>query len=290
MRRNLLPSPPGGAILPRMLHRPSVRALSALLLLVPCLLWGACAAGAQSALEPVVMVFGAGYPPFYNHSEPDGRDNIREGMFVDFLAAFGRAHPEFPIRRVVLPRARLDDWLASGRAHAFSLNNPDFVPRSDREHIVFSHTLWRTSDHVLVRAGEEFPYSRPEDLTGRRMALVYGNGYGPLDPLLEAGDIAADRPYTAEAMYRMLARGRADAAVGNRHTHAFTLHAAGLPEDALALLDPPLMEFDLAVAVRKDRRDFLAALNAFIDASRASGLLDTIEREWMQDGGRGSAE
>ncbi|WP_147822438.1 substrate-binding periplasmic protein [Salidesulfovibrio onnuriiensis] len=235
-----------------------------------------------AAAREIVMVFGAGYPPFYMDGKTDGTDNnLESGMFIDFLQKFEREHPQYSIRKIRLPRARMDQWMCEGRAHAFSLNSSLFVSPGHGDRYVFSEVIWRTGDHLAVRARSKLKYSRPEDLAGTRLGVVFGNGYGPLDPLIASGHIRAQKVYRQSLLALMLEDGRIDAYPANRHVDPYLWKQEGFAPGTFRLLDKPLYEFDLGVQVCKGSEDFLNDLNAFIRKSRKNGFLEALAEVYI---------
>ncbi|WP_157054832.1 hypothetical protein [Salidesulfovibrio brasiliensis] len=76
----------------------------------------------EALASEYVMVFGGRYPPFYWMGKADGTEKSGRGMFIDFLDRFEANNPDTTIQKVCLPRKRMDEWLAMGKADAFSLN------------------------------------------------------------------------------------------------------------------------------------------------------------------------
>lgn len=239
-----------------------------------------CPAPAPAA-EEIVMVFGAGYPPFYPEGKPNGTDDTLDtGMFIDFLRAFEEAHPGYEIKKVRLPRMRMDEWMAEGRADAFSLNSPLFV-RDNPDNYVFSAPIWTTGDHMAVPKGSDLRFSTLEDLAGKRVGIVFGNGYGPLDRLIAEEVIQPVAVYRLRQLHRMLLDGRVDTYPANRHVDPFIWKQSGVKPGTIKLLEPPLYEFGLAVQVRAGKEDFLNDLNVFIKKAKKNGLLKRITAKYI---------
>lgn len=239
-------------------------------------------AAPSAAAERIVMVFGPGYPPFYCMGDVDRPQALpMTGAFIDFLTAFERAHPEFIIEKRRLPRVRMDDALRNGEAQAFSLNSPLFVAEKDKELLRFSEPIWRTGDHLYVLQDSALESADIEGLHGKRIGVLHGNGYGPLDRPFARGEIIPNPVYRHELLLDMLAARRIDAYVGNRHTEPHLWGAAGQDTSRYRQLDPPLYEFDLCVVVRKENQDFLEALNRFITSARHNGFLDRLNSRYF---------
>ncbi|THB81463.1 MAG: hypothetical protein D3926_01875 [Desulfobacteraceae bacterium] len=225
--------------------------------------------GAVSA-EEIVMVFGGGYPPFYT---PD----LNTGMYIDFLKRFEERHPAFSIQKVQLPRVRMDAWMKTGKAHAFSLNSIMFIPEPLRDNFCFSDPIWETTDHVIMRKGDTFCFQNPEDLFGRQVGVILGNGYGQYDPLMASGKITAFRVASTPQLYQMLLTRRIDACFGNIHADPPTMEANHFALDRFVFSRHPLLSFELVCQIQNTHAHFQKTLNRFIQTSRATGYLKALE-------------
>lgn len=231
--------------------------------------------------ESVVMVFGRGYPPFYSLGHHDGNEqDTMHGAFIDFLSAFEREYG-YSIRKIRLPRLRMNEWIRDGRADAFSLNSPLFTPEEDKAVLQFTQPIWRSGDHLVVLASSPIRRADLESLGGKRLGLVYGNGYGPLEPMLESGAVKQQRVYRAEQLPALLLGGRVAGYVGNRHVAPWIWEIQGFRPKQFRVIEPPLYEFDLAIGVRKEQGQLLRDLNEFIGRSRENGLLDSINQRYF---------
>lgn len=237
----------------------------------------------QASANEYIMVFGGRYPPFYWMGKVDGSEKTGRGMFIDFLDAFEEEHPDMHIRRICLPRKRMDEWLIDGRADAFSLNAEMFVSPEHKKHMVFTEPLWRSGDHLMVPVDSDIQDSSLESIKGKLIGLIHGNKYGHLDKAAEDGLIKTSRAVSMRMLLEMLDRGRLDAVVINRHTVHHYVSLLDFAETDYRLVNPPLFEFDLAVAVHRDHQELLQSLNDFIRQSRADGLLERLERKWFSE-------
>ncbi|BBD06889.1 uncharacterized protein DFE_0163 [Desulfovibrio ferrophilus] len=234
------------------------------------------------AAENIVMLFSGGYPPYYDFPSADDTNSNKPGFFTEFLAAFKRAHPEFSIIKTRLPRKRIDHWMREGRAQAFSLNSELFIKEEDRHLFEFSIPLCRSCDHLATRADAQFHYSGPDSLKGHLLGIVHGNGYGPLDPLIESGQIATAAPQGEQRLVKMLMLGHVNLAILNRETGRTAMERQGVAPGDIKFLDPPIYCFDLAVQVRKEHQAFLQSLNAFIKTSQTNGFMEYLRAKWLR--------
>ncbi|MGE4291193.1 MAG: substrate-binding periplasmic protein [Desulfovibrio sp.] len=239
-------------------------------------------ATAEDSGQELRMIFtSSGYMPFYSDTAgATALDYDGAGMLVDLLRIFENAHPEYEFRHLRLPRSRANAWFRQGQADIYVLQS-DFFAGIAAEHYAFSIPLWHTADLVYTLQGSTLRYSCPDDLCGVPTGIICGYGYGPLDPLLRAGDIPSTCVGTDRQLYRLLLDGRVQAIVANRHVLSYSMYRYGLNPLRVRAAGPPVYEFDLSVMVRKDRPEILDALNAFIRESRESGLMDDIARRWL---------
>ncbi|WP_460139156.1 substrate-binding periplasmic protein [Salidesulfovibrio brasiliensis] len=235
----------------------------------------------EALASEYVMVFGGRYPPFYWMGKADGTEKSGRGMFIDFLDRFEANNPDTTIQKVCLPRKRMDEWLAMGKADAFSLNAEIFVTSENRRHMEFTTPLWRSGDHLMVPANSVIRDSSITSIRGKRIGLIHGNAYPSLDAAAEKGTIKTARAVSMRMLMEMLDRGRLDAVVVNRHTVHHYLSLLEFKASDYKILDPPLYEFDLSVAVHKNQPELLKMLNKFIEQSHNDGFLQQLEARWF---------
>lgn len=84
-----------------------------------------------------------------------------------------------------VPRKRLEMALNDGTAHVYMKGNPKWVADSTR--FLWSRSLFREEDILLLRKGSEKQIESPKDLKGLRMGTILGYHYSALDSLFEAG-------------------------------------------------------------------------------------------------------
>lgn len=228
----------------------------------------------------LVMVFGSSYEPFY-HTNSQTNGAVVTGMFADLLDAFEDEHPSFSIRRVFLPRVRMDRWMETGRAQLFALSSPFFLPHGRRDDFIYTQAIWTTGDHVVVTPESDIEDPRPEALVGKRLGVIRGNGYGPFDDYFEKGLIKDERANSMHHLYRMLQRGRVDAIIDNRHVGPYNLIKNGYDLDRFVFLTPAVYEFDLMTEARPEAADFIAAFDAFIGRAKENGLLEELWRRYV---------
>jgi ABC-type amino acid transport substrate-binding protein len=230
--------------------------------------------------EELTIVW-ADYPPFAKGVRSDGKTQVKEGMLVDFLKAFSRQHPQYAFNNICVPRKRMDAMMLSGQAQAFFLNNPLFV-RTHQEAFLWSDPIWRTEDKIVMLREKAFPFERPEDLYGKTIGRLFGNGYGEYDRLFEEGRIKAADAKTPKALFQMALVGRIDGFIGNAHTVPFQMKRAKLDPSRFVFSSKPILAFDLRMQIGRDHPEFRAQLNQFIAQSKRNGFLQRLEERYSK--------
>lgn len=225
--------------------------------------------------EQLTIVW-ADYPPFAKGVRPDGKTQVKEGMLVDFLKAFARQHPRYAFNNICVPRKRMDAMMLGGQAQAFFLNNPLFV-RVHEEEFIWSDPIWRTEDTLVTLKEKAFRFDRPEDLYGKTIGRLLGNGYGEYDPLFDEGKIQAADAKSLKALFQMTLAGRIDAFIGNRHTAPYQMIRAGLSPSRFHFSTRPVLAFDLRMQISRHCPEFRDELNRFIAQSKRNGFLQRLE-------------
>ncbi len=245
-------------------------------------IWLACSLLWVSTLsaERLTIVYGD-YPPFYMGVEPDGKTQVTQGMLIDFLKEFSRQHPEYTFNHICLPRRRMDAAMLSGEAQVFSLNNPMFV-KEDRERFLWTIPIWHTRDVVVTLKGKEFKFDKPEDLFGKTLGRLFGNGYGEYDRLFAEGRIKVEDAKTTKALAEMALAGRTDGFLGNTHATPYQLKQAGLSPARFTFSAKPIFAFDLMMQINENHPAFLEKMNAFITRSKRNGFLKRIEDNYLK--------
>ncbi|MFW6263299.1 MAG: substrate-binding periplasmic protein [Thermotogota bacterium] len=228
--------------------------------------------------KEITMLFGGGYPPFYLEGPEDGKTPVEQGMFVDFLEKFEEEYG-YTITKIRLPRKRMDLWMSSGQAQAFSLNNPMFVEDSDD--YLFSDPIWHTKDVVISLKSNQVIYQKPQDLFDVTVAKIAGNGYGDLDAYFESGQIAAYDVKSTDQMIKMLLSGRVDCIIQNIHVFPYIAKNEGIDVSQFFFNDVALFEFELMTQINQEYTQFRDDLNAFIEAYKQNGFLEGIEKEYL---------
>jgi ABC-type amino acid transport substrate-binding protein len=230
---------------------------------------------AQTPEEITVVFFYGGYPPFY-------MEGLEEGMYVDFIKTFDEQSEEFSIVLEGLSRKRIDRAIEMGDAQASSLTNPMFVGEEQAAKSLFSESIWKSGNYIVMHANNVFEYNTPEDLFGKTLGVIYGNRNAMFDPHIESGKIKALPARTNQGLYDALQTNKVDAILMNNHVFLYELKQAGIDSGQFVFSESPVFEFDLMTQIQKTHPRFQEALNAFIAQSKDNGFLDELTQKYVQ--------
>lgn len=213
--------------------------------------------------QEITMLFGHRYPPFYSVGTPKNASTLH-GIFIEFLEEFQKAYPQYKIKYKCLPRARIKKNLAAGKADALALTNRMFENEAVNSKALYSIPLWTVTDHLVVLTDSNLEYSSPEDLKGKTLAVIHGNGYGLLDEHFKNGTINKVAVYKTKQQFGMLLKGRVDGAVCNYFTFPCLANRCSYDQKKFRLSKKPLYDFTLNILLLDHHKDLHSDLNEFI--------------------------
>lgn len=228
------------------------------------------AAQEETGQAPRTLVFAGdgNYPPFH-FLGPDGRAS---GFDVELFAAVADdlgAAVEY----------RLGDWakalddLAAGRADVV----PMFISEARRHRFAFSRPFMTRYHLVFGRSDGAFVQGL-EALAGRRVAVQHAGLAWEALTAMRPRPVLIPVAVEADAV-AAVARGEADFAVAPMSIGYEALLAAGI--DEVVALSPPVLSLEYAFAVRPDRPQLAAAIDAALGRVRAAGIQDRLHLTWL---------
>lgn len=243
-----------------------------------CLAWPWAAAQQPPAATPGApeIRFGpeADYGPFVYQGDA-GR---AEGLSIDML---GLVQRQAGLRVQTLPPRPLNEWLALARQGEVDLLS-SLRPTPERAaYLLFSLPYVRVPAVLVVRAGH--PLAGGTDtvalapLHGRSVAVGAGYAVESFVRSRQPGVAWQAVPDDVVAL-RGVAEGRFEAAVVDSASASFIVRRHGIK--GLATAGPVGFEYMLSFAVRKDRPELLAAVDAGIRAIPAAERAAVVER-WL---------
>ena len=234
--------------------------------------YGGCLSAQEVHREKITILFGHRFPPFYSIITKSETHPRFKGIFIDILEKFAKSHPQYEIEYKCLPRERINKVLTEGKADCFALSDPMFLTEEIQNKYVHSVPLWKLSDHLLVRVDSDITESDIEKLCGKKLAVLHGNSYGPLDIYFSKGIIHKQAVYRTSQFFKLLIAGRVDGAICNKRTLPTLIGRTKYSRDDFRLIEKPLYEYYLHLLVKRDKRDFLDDFNAFIVKNKIPAL------------------
>lgn len=212
----------------------------------------------------IKIMFGYRFPPFYTVTSKKEPSESLCGLFIDMLDKFQEQYPEYEFEYKCMPRARIGWMLSKGKADAYALTDPMFIRSEAKSHYNVSLPMWTIGDHLLVRKDSPIVKSDLDHMTGKTIAVLHGNSFGPLDAYFSNGFINKHPVYSTKLMLELLWKGRVDAAICNKTTFPGLLKETGHSISEFRILKKPLYTFKLHLLVNRKKSTFLNDFNEFI--------------------------
>lgn len=234
------------------------------------------------AKESLIMN-GTNYAPYIiNPSTTFECDESKMGgILFDLLVQFQKQNFQYSIIYRNYPRRRVNEMLKRGEEIDLFFNSPLFTDEETKKYYNFSAVIFHTRDVVVSRKKDNFIYKSPKDLYGKRVATIRGFGYGAFDPLLKNGIIKDDRSPGNENLIQKLKYGRIDVFFGNIHVTPYYMKKMGMDMDEFRFSKKSLLEFNLLLVIRKDKKSFYKDFNKFVVKSRKNGLINRLEKKYI---------
>lgn len=211
------------------------------------------------------------YPPF-NFQDENGK---LSGFEVEFAEALAK---ELGVKAEFQP-TKWDGILAALESSRLDVViNQVTISEERKKKYDFSTPYTVSGIQVLTRKGQESQFTKPADLSGKKVGVVLGTNYEQwLKDNVPGADI---RTYDDDATRNQDIRvGRLDAILGDRLA-AFELIAK--TGDSLAVAGAPFAPQAAGIALRKGDPQLLAALDKAIAKLRADGTLQAISQKWFK--------
>ncbi|MEF7614936.1 transporter substrate-binding domain-containing protein [Aquincola sp. MAHUQ-54] len=229
---------------------------------------------AQAGAETIVVYGSDQFPPVSYLAEGKA-----EGVFPAILARLEKETGDrYDIK--LMPWARAY-WMAEQGKGAVA----NISWNSEREKFLdFSVPIYPAEVVLVVKKGQEFPFTKLSDLHGKRIGAGLGSSYrDEVDQAIASGLIKVDRDPNQLSRLNKLLAGRVDAifvGTGRPGVKAM-VESAPQPqalEEQLVVLPRPVTVDPLYLAIPKsmNKKDALARLNAAYLKLRNSGQLDDL--------------
>ncbi|MBM3214792.1 basic amino acid ABC transporter substrate-binding protein [Candidatus Poribacteria bacterium] len=231
------------------------------------LLLGACSRSDRRA-ETIRVATDASYRPFEYYDE--SRELV--GFDIDLMRALAE-RASLSVEFINQPFDGIIAGLESGKYDA-AISAMTITPER-AERVLFSDPYYDAGQVVAVRS-EDMSIHGFADLTGRRIGVQRGT-----TGALKARDVAGatlSEYDTIDLAFLALENGTVDAVINDELTSRAIAAARG----SVKLVGAPLTEERYGIALRKDREELAARLNAALATARADGTLAALDRKWIQ--------
>ncbi|WP_415713693.1 substrate-binding periplasmic protein [Maridesulfovibrio sp.] len=226
----------------------------------------------QTDTQHIKIIFGYKFPPFYTVTSKNEPSKSLRGLFIDMLENFQKQYSNYKLEYRCLPRARIGKQINNGEADAFALTSPMFTSQETKSRYNISLPMWTIEDHLLVRRDSTLTTSDLEHMTGRTIAVLHGNSYGPLDEYLSNGIIKTHPVYSTKLVLELLYNKRVDAAICNKTTLPYLLKESSHTMDDFRMLEKPLYAYKLHLLVNRKNSTFLDDFNNFLKNNPLPGV------------------
>lgn len=201
------------------------------------------------------------------------------GADIDLIVEAIKRLPGYELDLQLLPVQRAIAQARSGQLDIITAFKNDTTAL----HVLFtSHPLHTSEYRLAIRQGDEFGFSKLEDLYGRSIGIVESNiMYGALKKAITSGKIKVYRPSTYGNLLQMLRSRRIEAAIANRDILTF-YHGASGADFGIEFLPAPvteLREFHAAVVknpLNVDPLQFTQKLDKVFTSMKEDGTWDKI--------------
>ncbi|MBI9112551.1 ABC transporter substrate-binding protein [Maridesulfovibrio ferrireducens] len=229
--------------------------------------------------EKIVILFGHRFPPFYSINKSNESSQNLKGLFIDILENFTKSHPQYKLEYKCLPRGRINKVLAAENADAFALTDPMFVSKEINSKFAPSLPLWKIGDHLLVRKNSDIIDNNIEDLRGKRIAVLHGNGYGPLDEYFDKDIIHKHSVYRTSQILELVTKRRVEGAICNEMTLPKLMSRSSHSINSFRIIEKPLYEYNLHLLIKRSKTDFLEDFNIFITKNKIPTIKHTVQHK-----------
>ena len=252
------------------MHRKFLKVTIVVMLITFCL--SAISYAAPAEQEHIKILFGYKFPPFYTVTSKKSPSKSLRGIFIELLEKFTKNHPEYVIQYKCMPRARISKVLAKGEGDAFALSSPMFFNSKITGKYTSSSPLWEVGDHLLVRKDSPISDSCLNSLIGKKIAVLHGNGYGPLDEYFSSGLIKKHAVYGTAQQLMLVLKGRVDAAICNKSTLPDLIKNSKLSMDDFKIFESPLYTFKLHLLIKNSKKKFIKDFNEFVEKEQLPAI------------------
>lgn len=206
----------------------------------------------------------------------DTKTNTIQGAVVDMAQAIAKDQ-NITIEIQGMPFSTLIPSLTSGKIDIIAAALG--ITPARKEVVDFTAPVYSYGEGLVVKADDAKEYASPEDLKGAVIGVQVGTVYEA--PMRATGLFKEIKSYDSMAdAIRDVALGRITAAFGDYPIVAYQISQGVHPGVRLVKTYKPIVNVEIAMAVRKGDKQTLQTLNASLAKLKANGTIDQILAKW----------
>ena len=206
----------------------------------------------------------------------DTKTNTIQGMMVDLITAIGTENG-WAIEIQPMQFSTLVPALTTGKLDAVSAAM--LITPVRQQVIDFSAPVYTYGEGLVVPASDKRDIVDAKELAGGTVGAQVGTAY--VEPMKKLGVFADVKVYdTSPDILRDVAAGRLQGGFADFPIVAYAIGQGNYPGLRLVRSYKPMIVGSIGIAVRKERPEQLAKINASLERMRADGRLQAILTKW----------
>ena len=206
----------------------------------------------------------------------DTKTNTIQGMMVDLISAIGTENG-WAIEIQPMQFSTLVPALTTGKLDAVSAAM--LITPVRQQVIDFSAPVYTYGEGLVVPASDKRDIVDAKELAGGTVGAQVGTAY--VEPMKKLGVFADVKVYdTSPDILRDVAAGRLQGGFADFPIVAYAIGQGNYPGLRLVRSYKPMIVGSIGIAVRKEKPEQLAKINASLGRMRADGRLQAILSKW----------
>ena len=206
----------------------------------------------------------------------DTRTNTIQGMMVDLITAIGTENG-WAIEIQPMQFSTLVPALTTGKLDAVSAAM--LITPVRQQVINFSAPVYTYGEGLVVPASDKRDIVDAKELAGGTVGAQVGTAY--VEPMKKLGVFTDVKVYdTSPDILRDVAAGRLQGGFADFPIVAYAIGQGNYPGLRLVRSYKPMIVGSIGIAVRKEKPEQLAKINASLERMRADGRLQAILTKW----------
>lgn len=203
-------------------------------------------------------------PPYFFHDTGTKND---PGIYESFVRYLNHKQSETKIRLDFQPRIRLEDNLNNGPLRGAIIGvNPVWFKDINKQRFYWSGAFMWDKDIVVTRGDAVFPYSNPQDLLGKNLALSRGLYFWGVSELAAAKKLTIFETNSDLQNMQMVNLKRVDATITSILTYEH-FSKTEFTHGELKMLATPHDKYERMILFPKTKQKEFELLDPYISAS-----------------------